>query len=53
MSQRAGVGLIEERYIPSNQLTRVRAASDYAGLFSENTMPALRLLLTFSSRAVV
>src|SRR5262245_1265315 len=40
-------------YSPLHQATRERAASDSAGLFSEDTMPAKRLPLTFRPRADV
>jgi hypothetical protein len=51
MLRRAGMSLTEECYISSHQPMRVRAASGPAGLFAEDTMPDLRLLLTFRSRA--
>src|SRR5262245_37575338 len=51
MLRRAGMSLTEEYYISSHQPTRVRAASGPAGLFAEDTMPNLRLILTFRSRA--
>jgi hypothetical protein len=51
MLRRAGMSQTEEYYISSRQPTRVRAASGPAGLFAEDTMPDLRLILTFRSRA--
>src|SRR5262245_2969211 len=51
MLPRAGMSLTEECYISSHQTTRVRTAAGPACLFPEYTMPDLRLILAFRSRA--